>query len=146
MADISQERKERYSMSELRHEFGVTARTLRFYEDKGLLHPCREGQTRVFSYRDRARLSLILRGKRCGFSLADMREILDLYNLRDGQVTQLRVSLQKARERIEEMRVQKAELEAAIADLERTSKVIEGMLRDREREQDDRERATRYEG
>ena len=146
MADISQERKERYSMSELRHEFGVTARTLRFYEDKGLLHPCREGQTRVFSYRDRARLSLILRGKRCGFSLADMREILDLYNLRDGQVTQLRVSLQKARERIEEMRVQKAELEAAIADLERTSSVIEGMLRDREREQDDRDRTSRDEG
>jgi DNA-binding transcriptional MerR regulator len=134
MASTPQPRKERFTMSELRREFGVTARTLRFYEDKGLLHPCREGQARVFSYRDRARLELILRGKRCGFSLADMKEILDLYNLRDGQVTQLRVSLAKARERIADMEQQKAELEAAIGDMRRTSEVIAGMLRERERE------------
>lgn len=130
-------------MGELRREFGVTARTLRFYEDKGLLHPGREGQARIFSYRDRARLGLILRGKRCGFSLADMREILDLYNLKDGQVTQLRVSLDKARQRIDAMERQKAEIATAIADLKRTRDVIEGMLREREREHRERSHGSR---
>jgi DNA-binding transcriptional MerR regulator len=143
MTASSPPRQDRFTMAELRREFGVTARTLRFYEDKGLLHPGREGQSRVFSYRDRARLGLILRGKRCGFSLADMREILDLYNLKDGQVTQLRVSLDKARQRIDAMERQKAEIASAIADLKRTRDVIEGMLREREREQRERPHGNR---
>ncbi len=133
MAETIADRKERYSMSELRREFGVTARTLRFYEDKGLLQPSRAGQARVFSYRDRARLALIMRAKRVGFSLADIKEILDLYQLKDGQVTQLRVSLGKARQRVAELQAQKVEIEQAITDLQRTEKVIEGMLRERER-------------
>ena len=84
-----------YSITELCREFSVTPRTLRFYEQKGLLAPARRGWTRLFSYRDRARLQLILRGKRVGFSLEEIKEMLDLYNLKDGQLTQLRVASTK---------------------------------------------------
>lgn len=124
-------RKDTYSITELRREFDVSARTLRFYEDKGLLCPARDGQTRLFSYRDRARLKLILRGKRVGFSLSEIKEILDLYNLKDGQVTQLRVSLQKGRAKIAELENQKLDIEEAIVDLSRTCEIIEGMLKER---------------
>ena len=134
MNEHTKTRKDTYSMTELRREFDVSARTLRFYEDKGLLHPARAGQNRIFSYRDRARLKLILRGKRVGFSLAEIREILDLYNLKDGQVTQLRVSLDKGRERITALEEQKRDIEEAIADLTRTCEIIQGMLKEREAE------------
>jgi len=127
-------RKEQYSITELRREFDVTARTLRFYEDKGLLSPLRDGQARIYSYRDRARLGLILRGKRMGFSLADIKEMLDLYNLKDGQVTQLEVSLAKSRERIGALRQQRREIDGTISDLERACEVIEGMLKERRRQ------------
>jgi DNA-binding transcriptional MerR regulator len=86
-ADSAQE-KDIYSIGDLSREFGVTLRTLRFYEDKGLISPQRRGTTRLYNRRDRARLQLILRGKKVGFSLEDIKEMLDLYDLRDGQVTQ----------------------------------------------------------
>ncbi len=121
-----------YSITELCREFDVTPRTLRFYEQKGLLHPDRRGWTRLFSYRDRARLQLILRGKKVGFSLEEIKEMLDLYNLRDGQLTQLRVSSTKFRERLEALRKQRLELEDAIGDLEKTITVVDGMLKERE--------------
>ena len=121
-----------YSITELCREFHVTPRTLRFYEQKGLLSPARRGWTRLFSYRDRARLQLILRGKRVGFSLEEIKEMLDLYNLRDGQVTQLKVASVKMRERLEALRKQRVELEDAIGDLERTVVVVDGMLKERE--------------
>ena len=105
---------------------------MRFYEQKGLLHPDRRGWTRLFSYRDRARLQLILRGKKVGFSLEEIKEMLDLYNLRDGQLTQLRVSSTKFRERLEALRKQRLELEDAISDLEKTITVVDGMLKERE--------------
>ena len=90
-SDISSAVKKRiYSISELAREFGVTPRALRFYEDKGLLSPDREGLNRVYSNRDRARLKLILSGRKVGFSLNDIREILDLYDLDDNQRAQLR--------------------------------------------------------
>ncbi len=120
-----------YSITELCKEFDVTPRTLRFYEQKGLLSPARRGWTRLFSYRDRARLSLILRGKRVGFSLEEIKEMLDLYNLRDGQLTQLRVASTKMRERLNALQQQRIELDQAIADLERTVEIVDGMLRDR---------------
>lgn len=131
MSEASNGRRQTYSITELRREFDVSARTLRFYEDKGLLHPARDGQTRLYSYRDRARLKLILLGKRVGFSLADIKEILDLYSLKDGQYTQMRVSLDKGREKIAELESQKRDIEEAIADLSRTCTIIEGMLRER---------------
>jgi len=121
-----------YSITQLCREFGVTPRTLRFYEQKGLLAPNRRGWTRLFTYRDRARLQLILRGKKVGFSLEEIKEMLDLYNLKDGQLTQLRVSSTKMRERLEALRKQRVEIEEAITDLERTIGVVDGMLKERE--------------
>jgi DNA-binding transcriptional MerR regulator len=121
-----------YSITELCREFQVTPRTLRFYEQKGLLAPDRRGWTRLFSYRDRARLQLILRGKKVGFSLEEIKEMLDLYNLRDGQLTQLRVASTKFRDRLEALRRQRVELEDAISDLEKTITVVDGMLKERE--------------
>jgi DNA-binding transcriptional MerR regulator len=121
-------RDKTYSITELCREFDVTPRTLRFYEQKGLLAPARRGWTRLFSYRDRARLQLILRGKKVGFSLEEIKEMLDLYNLRDGQLTQLRVASTKFRERLEALRKQRVELEEAITDLEKTVVVVDSML------------------
>ena len=125
-------RERTYSITELCREFEVTPRTLRFYEQKGLLHPARRGWTRIFNYRDRARLQLILRGKKVGFALEEIKEMLDLYNLRDGQLTQLRIASTKMRERLEALRKQRVELEDAIADLERTVVLVDGMLTERE--------------
>ena len=121
-----------YSITELCREYKVTPRALRFYEQKGLLHPARRGWTRLFSYRDRARLQLILRGKKVGFALEEIKEMLDLYNLRDGQLTQLRIASTKMRERLEALRDQRIELEEAIGDLERTVVLVDGMLKERE--------------
>lgn len=127
------DKRKTYTITELSREFDVTPRTLRFYEDKGLLNPSRNGQNRIFSYRDRVRLKLILQGKRVGFPLADIKELLDLYDLRDGQVTQLRVAMDKFDERIEALRQQKTDIEEAISDLSRTRDLVHGMLKDRER-------------
>jgi len=95
----------------------VTPRTLRFYESKELLSPVRQGQRRLFTRRDRARLKLILRGKRFGFSLEDLRKLLDLYDRGDQQHSQIAAAYQVARERLADMERQRAELDAAIADL-----------------------------
>lgn len=117
-----------FTISDLSSEFGITARALRFYETRGLLDPNRRGQTRLYSRRDRARLKLVLQGKSVGFSLKDIKEMLDLYDLKDGQTTQLKVSLQKFNERISDLETQKGNIEEAILDLSRTCKIIEGML------------------
>ena len=98
--------------------FEVTPRTLRFYEAKELLFPQREGQRRWFTRRDRARLKLILRGKRFGFSLEDIRQLLDLYDLGDNQYTQLARSYEIGQERLDTMKAQRAELDTAIGELE----------------------------
>jgi len=97
--------------------YDVTPRTLRFYESKELLSPVRQGQRRLFTRRDRARLKLILRGKRFGFSLEDLRKLLDLYDRGDQQHSQIAAAYQVARERLADMERQRAELDAAIADL-----------------------------
>lgn len=119
---------ETYTIQRLSKEFGVTARTLRFYEAKSLLHPERAGQSRVFSHRDRARLKLILRGKRLGFSLSEIKEMLDLYDVGDGQVEQLKVTLAKARQRIRELEGQRGDIDAALAELHEGCTQIESML------------------
>ena len=124
-------RNKTFSITELCREFDVTPRTLRFYEQKGLLAPARRGWTRIFNYRDRARLQLILRGKRVGFALEEIKEMLDLYNLRDGQLTQLKVASAKMRERLDALRHQRVEIDEAIVDLERTCDIVDGMLKER---------------
>ncbi|GIT92270.1 MerR family transcriptional regulator [Jannaschia pagri] len=108
--------------------FEVTPRTLRFYEAKELLFPKREGQKRLFTRRDRARLKLILRGKRFGFSLEEIRQLLDLYDLGDGQFTQFARTYDIGRERLAEMVAQRDELNTAIADLEEQLRWGEKML------------------
>ena len=85
----------------------------------------------MFSYRDRARLKLILRGKKVGFSLEEIKELLDLYSLRDGQLTQLRVASTKMRERLDALQIQRVELDEAILDLQRTVEIVDGMLKAR---------------
>lgn len=117
-----------FTISDLSSEFELTTRTLRFYETRGLLEPRRRGQTRLYSRRDRARLKLILQGKRVGFSLTDIKEMLDLYDLKDGKATQLRVSLKRFKERIDDLERQKIDVEEAIVDLNRTCQIVEGML------------------
>jgi DNA-binding transcriptional MerR regulator len=108
--------------------FDVTPRTLRFYEAKELLFPIREGQKRLFTRRDRARLKLILRGKRFGFSLEEIRQLLNLYDMGDQQHTQLSRTYEIAQERLADMERQREELDEAIADLKDQLKWGEKML------------------
>ena len=105
------------NIREMCDAFDVTPRALRFYEAKELLFPIREGQRRMFTRSDRARLKLILRGKRFGFSLEEIRQLLDLYQMDDGQLTQLSQSYALAEKHLAEMESQKAELDEAIAEL-----------------------------
>src|SRR5579875_2157257 len=107
-----------YTIRQLCREFDVTPRALRFYEDKGLLNPVRQGQTRIYSHRDRGRLQLILMGKRVGFSLSEIAEMLDLYDANDGGAAQMAVSLKKFRERIAALKAQREDIEGAIELLE----------------------------
>ncbi len=109
--------KDQMTIREMCDAFDVTPRTLRFYEQKELLFPIREGQKRLYTRRDRARLKLILRGKRFGFSLEQIRQLLDLYDTGDRQQTQLTRAYEIARTRLDEMERQRAELDSAIADL-----------------------------
>jgi DNA-binding transcriptional MerR regulator len=121
-----------FTIRDLARECGVTARTLRFYEEKGLLNPRRNGQERLYSRRDRARLKYVLMGKAVGFSLDEVREMLDLYDLGDGQETQLRVALVKFRERIARLERQRAEIDSVLQELRRASEQVEGMLEGRQ--------------
>ena len=118
-----------YTISELAREFQVTPRALRFYEDKGLLSPTRDGLNRVYSTRDRARLKLILQGKSVGFSLSDIREILDLYTL-EGHRAQLKLSLKKSRDQIKNLEKQREDIEAALEALHKGVKWAEEKLQE----------------
>lgn len=98
--------------------FNVTARTLRFYEAKELISPIRQGQKRLFTKRDRARLKLILRGKKFGFSLEDIRQLLEMYYMEDQQATQLKNTFQLANKRLAELKQQRDDLDQTIHELE----------------------------
>ena len=109
--------RETYSISDLTAEFGLTARALRFYEEEGLVSPSRAGLARVYSLRDRARLAWIVRAKNVGFSLSEIRELIDLYDLGDGRAEQKRMAIMRCREKVEQLTHQRADLDAAIAEL-----------------------------
>lgn len=126
--------KTSYSIGDLSKEFAVTPRTLRFYEDMQLLSPRREGMRRLYSRRDRARLKLALLGKKVGFSLNEIKEMLDLYDLKDGQVTQLRVALDRFAGQIAVLERQRRDIDQAIDELTRTTMVISGILASRTHE------------
>ena len=116
------------TIREMCDAFNVTPRTLRFYEAKELLFPVREGQKRLFTKRDRARLKLILRGKRFGFSLEEIRQLLDLYDMGDQQATQLQRTYEVAQQRLKDMEEQRDELNEAIDDLHEQLKWGEKIL------------------
>ncbi len=101
----------------LARELDLTPRAIRFYESKGLLHPQRAGTTRVYTHRERGRLQIILRGKRLGFSLAEIREYLDLYDTDPAQHDQLVLLLNKVSERLADLRRQQQDLEAILGEL-----------------------------
>lgn len=117
-----------FTIRDLTREFGLTARAIRFYEDEGLIAPARKGQSRIFSARDRARLALIVRGRRVGFSLAEIREMLDLYDLGDGQTTQFKISRRKFEQQVETLKRQRLDIEEAIAELARGIAYIDEKL------------------
>lgn len=105
-----------YSITQLCREFGATPRALRFYEEQGLLSPARRELSRVYSYKDRARLQMILNGRRVGLSIAEIRDILDLYD-EEGEAAQNAQALRVFRHRIEQLEAQRAEVDGAIETL-----------------------------
>ncbi len=120
-----------YTVNQLAEELGITPRTLRFYETKDLLTPRRIGNNRVYSKRDRARLMLILRGKRLGFSLEEIREYLDLYNVDPSQQEQMRVLLIHIRERLGALEQQRQDLETTVSELKDIETQVMAVLKER---------------
>lgn len=117
-----------YSVTELANEFDITPRAIRFYETKGLLSPQRAGSTRVYTYKDRARLMIILRGKRMGFSLTGIKEYLDLYDADPTKKTQMKALLSAVRERMKELDEQRLDLETTLNELKDVEKQTLGAL------------------
>lgn len=112
------QQKTHHSIGELCDEFGVTARALRFYEDEELISPERRGTQRLYTDRDRARLAWILRGKRVGLSLAEIKELLDLYDIGDGRRMQRLKTVEICQARVDKMKQQQVDIEATIKELE----------------------------
>lgn len=117
-----------FSVSQLATRLGVTARTIRFYEDKHLVSPQRAGTTRVYTHRDRARLMLILRGKRLGFSLREIKEFLDLYDVDPQHHAQLRQLLSGVRKRIAKLHEQRSAIQESLNELVEIERQCEAIL------------------
>jgi len=117
-----------FSISELAKEFDVTTRAIRFYEDEKLLMPGRVGRQRIYSARDRVRLKLILRGKRLGFSLSEVREIIDMYDLDSGEAGQLRYFLERISQRRKTLEQQRHDIELTLKELDLIESQCQGRL------------------
>jgi DNA-binding transcriptional MerR regulator len=118
---------ERFSISQLSREFGITTRAIRFYEDQGLLAPARSGTTRIYSTRDRVRLKLVLRGKRLGFTLKEIAAILGMYDAEPGETGQLQYMLDRLQDQREALEKQRDDIDLTLAELD----VIEAQCRQR---------------
>jgi DNA-binding transcriptional MerR regulator len=116
----------RYSIGEMCEAFAVTARALRFYEDEQLIAPERRGTTRLYTDRDRARLAWILRGKRVGLSLADIKELLDLYDVGDGRETQRVKTIERCQEQVDRLERQRVDIDATLAELNEFISLLKG--------------------
>jgi DNA-binding transcriptional MerR regulator len=117
-----------YSIGDLSREFGVTTRTIRFYEDQGLLSPTRDGQNRIYEVGDRVRLKLVLRGKRLGFSLKEIKKLIELYDAPEGEGAQLRSFVGKIRARRSELSAQKDDIEHVLDELDALEQRCTGLL------------------
>jgi DNA-binding transcriptional MerR regulator len=133
-----------YTIRDLTKEFGVTSRTLRFYEQQGLIAPTRQGTARIYSSRDRARLTLILRAKRVGFGLAEIGETLDLYDQADGGAAQLAYARKIFADRIALLERQRADIEETLAELRLGLTMIKNRIAEREEPKHPRIRLTGY--
>lgn len=107
-----------YTITDLAKDFNVTTRTIRFYEDQGLLNPQREGRKRIYSHRDRTRLKLILRGKRLSFTLSEIRELFELFDTAGGEEKQLRRFVKILRERRAILKQQQRDIEAVLHEID----------------------------
>ncbi len=120
--------EETFTISELAAEFEITSRSIRFYEDKGLLQPRRAGLNRIYSRRDRARLNIILRGKRLGFSLAEIKEMFALYQVGDGRVEQLKFTHERLLDRLRALARQRQDIDTVTGEIEDIRRQVEQML------------------
>ena len=145
LSSISAADARTYTISELAREFGVTPRALRFYEDKDMLHPARDGMMRLYSNRDRARLTIIVRLKRLGLPLADIREILDLYALNDGKRAQTKMMLEKFRKQARELEVQRGDIETALTELYKGIEWLEDLVSNNGPTEETKRQAAAYE-
>jgi len=117
-----------YTIAELAEAFGISHRTLRFYEDKGMLRPRRVGNKRLYTNRDRRRLRIILDGKQVGLTLREIQQYLDTYDLRDGSYDHLRRALDKVHHQRHLLQQRRAAIEKSLEELARVEEIIEGML------------------
>ena len=117
-----------FSITELTREFGVSTRTLRFYEDEGLIHPERRGRTRLFRQADRRLIAEILRGRRIGFTIAEIREIIQVYREPPGEVGQLKLLMKRIEEKRDELRQKRKDIEDTLTELDHVEEACIGRL------------------
>ncbi|WOC14691.1 hypothetical protein MP213Fo_01340 [Pseudochrobactrum sp. MP213Fo] len=120
--------REYYSITELTREFGISTRTLRFYEDEGLIHPLRRGRTRLFRPSDRHLLKQIMRGKRLGFAISEIHEIIQMYREPPGEAGQLRLLIKRVEEKREELRQKRRDIDETLSELDQVEEACIGRM------------------